>query len=217
MTSRKNPMLTHKKLDRSLGFIWIVALVGYFGPWISHQAAALAWNAYDLFNLARLLPPVETGQLAVNVQALRLPLIGLAVLAPMLLARAPAWQRWTAAVFGGLLALSTLPPYPQILEAWRTPGWRVLFWWSVGAVGGIGLSALVAPRLGALRSWLMVAGVALTGIPAFVTYERLRPTIRALYAAPVRAGWGYWLCGLGLLLLAGVAWLEGLSPPQERL
>jgi hypothetical protein len=58
---------------------------------------------------------------------------------------------------------------------------------------------------------LIAAVVALTGVPAFVTFGRLKPVLRALYAAPIPVGWGYWLCGASLLLLAGTAWLEGLT------
>ncbi len=204
-----------KTLRRVQVAIWIVALVGYFAPWIGHQAAALTWNAYDLFTLARLMPPVEGGQVSLNVQALRLPLIGLAVLAPLLLRRASLWQRGVVAMLGAALVLSTLPPYPQVLDAWRASGWRVPFWWSVGALGGVGAMALLGPRLPLLAPWLIAGWVALTGIPAFVTFARLRPLIDALYAAPVSAGWGIWTCGISLASLSIVAWLEGLRPPEE--
>jgi hypothetical protein len=204
-----------KTLRRLQGVVWVLALVGYFGPWIGHDAAALAWNAYDLFDIARFLPPVESGALTVNIQALRLPLIGLAVLIPMFFCRAPFWQRGLVALLGSVLALSTLPPYPQILTAWRTPGWRVPFWWSIGALGGIGAVALAGSRLARLAPWLTVAWAAMMGIPAYVTFSRLRPLIRALHAASIQVGWGYWMCGLGLALLATSAWLEGLVLSQE--
>ena len=211
-----NYFLTEKILRRLQGVVWALALVGYFGPWVGHDAAALAWNAYDHFDRARLLPSVESGELAVNVQALRLPLIGLAVLAPLLLCRAPLWQRGLAAMFGAVLALTTLPPYPQILEAWRTPGWRVPFWWSVGALAGIGVTIFLGPHLSGLAPWLTVAWVAMMGIPAYVTFARLRPLIRALHASPIRAGWGYWTCGFGFLVLAICAWLDGLPLAEEN-
>ena len=76
------------------GVAWLLALVGYFGPWIGREAAALAWNAYDLFDLLRLLPQIESGALSVNLYTLRLPLVGLAVLLPLLVARAPNVWRW---------------------------------------------------------------------------------------------------------------------------
>ena len=204
-----------RTLRRLQGAVGVVALVGYFGPWIGHEAAALAWNAYDLFHIARLLPSVESGQVMANPQALRLPLLGLAVLAPLLLRRAPLWQRGAAALLGAALAFSTLPPYPQILDAWRTSGWRVPFWWSIGTVGGVGLVALLGPRLALWGPWLIVAWTALTGLPAFATFDRLRPLIRALRAAPVRTGWGIWVCGGGLAFLALAAWLEGVRRPEE--
>ncbi len=193
------------------GVVWLAALVGYFGPWIGHRAAGLAWNAYDLFDIARLLPSVESGQLPVNLQALRLPLLGLAVVLPLLLARVSSGWRWGAVVLGAARAVSTLPPYPYIVGAWRTPGWRVPFWWGVGTIPVCVFCALCARRLGKLRPWLITAVVALTGIPAFVTFGRLKPVLGALHAAPISVGWGYWLCGVSLLLLTGAAWLEGLT------
>jgi hypothetical protein len=136
---------------------WAIALVGYFGPWLGRPSAALAWNAYDLFDLLRLLPEIEAGALIVNLQALRLPLVGLAVLLPMMLANARLPSRLTAALLGIGLALTTLPSYPEIVRAWRLPGWRVPFWWGVGAMVGAVAAVWLAPRLGATRPWLCLA------------------------------------------------------------
>ncbi len=190
---------------------WILALGGYFGPWISHPAAGLAWNAYDLFDIARLLPAIETGALTVNLQALRLPLIGLAVWLPFSVA--PRW-RWGAAFCGVALAAGTLPPYPEIIGAWRTPGWRGPFWWSCGAMLSTGLSALLARREGPWLQWLLLAWTLLTSLPAYVTFLRLIPPLSTLHAALVKPGWGFWCCGIGFLLLAGFTWLQAIKPRE---
>ncbi|MEA3310255.1 MAG: hypothetical protein U9Q70_12200 [Chloroflexota bacterium] len=190
---------------------WCVALGGYFGPWISHPAAGLAWNAYDLFDIARLLPAIETGTLTVNLQALRLPLVGLAVWLPFI--TAPRW-RWGAALLGVALAASTLPPYPEIIGSWQTPGWRVPFWWGCGAMLATVLSVLLARREG---PWFLLAWTLLTGLPAYVTFLRLLPTLGALYAATVEPGWGFWLCGLGFLLLTSFTWLTAITTETQRL
>lgn len=180
---------------------WGTALCGYFAPWIGQHSAALAWNAYDLFDLLRLLPEIETDALRVNLQALRLPLVGLAVLLPLLFVSSTWFWRLMAAGIGVLLALTTLPPYPYILTAWRTPGWNIPFWWSLGAVGGIVLGLWLAPKLHVWRSWLMFAWLAWTGFPAVVTLYRLLPALSRLHATPVSPGWGFWLCAGGWLWL----------------
>ncbi|HOT92597.1 MAG TPA: hypothetical protein PLJ78_11440 [Anaerolineae bacterium] len=188
----------------SLLFIpfYILALIGYFGPWVGRRAAALAWNAYDLFDLLRLLPEIETGALSVNLQTLRLPLVGLAVLLPLLLSQANRGWRIMGALLGMGLALATLPPYPEIVTAWYTPGWRVPFWWGIGATLATGAAVWFAPRLGRYRAWLMLAWIAVTGLPAVATLYRLLPALRSLHAAPVQPGWGFWVCMGGLLGLA---------------
>ncbi len=189
---------------------WGLALIGYFGPWIGHRAASLAWNAYDLFDLLRLLPDVASGAVTVNLQALRLPLVGLAVLLPLLAARAPLPWRVAASVVGAVLALATLPSYPEILGAWSKPGWRVPFWWGIGGIV-TAFSLLFVSRLGLYRPWLGLSWTLLTGIPSIVTFRRLVPALSVLHARPVAPGWGMWLCALGMSGIALGLWVEGLT------
>lgn len=195
---------------------WGIALIGYFGPWVGRRAAALAWNAYDLFDLLRLLPEIETGALSVNLQTLRLPLVGLAVLLPVFLADASTFWRTGGALVGAGLALATLPPYPEIVSAWHTPGWRVPFWWGVGAVLAAGAAIGVAPRLGRYRSWLLLAWLAITGLPAAATFARLLPALQTLHAAPLGPGWGFWVCMGGLGCVALLLWAQALTAPPKR-
>ncbi|MBN1260988.1 MAG: hypothetical protein JXB35_09940 [Anaerolineae bacterium] len=206
----KTRAVPHKFTTWLACLVWGIALAGYFGPWIGHRAAALAWNAYDLFDIVRVLPEIETFALVVDIQTLRLPLVGLAVLLPLALHRLrPGW-RWLATVVSLFILINTLPPYPQIIGAWSKPGWRVPFWWgSAGMAAAAGLAAF-GPRLGRWRPWLGMGWVLLTGIPAFITLQRLLPAIRRLYAAPVMPGWGYWTCAAGLLGLALLFCCEGL-------
>jgi len=194
---------------------WGIALVGYFGPWVGRRAAALAWNAYDLFDLLRLLPEIETGALSVNLQALRLPLVGLAVLLPILLVGAPIAWRIGGALAGAGLALATLPPYPEIVSAWHTPGWRIPFWWGVGAMLAAGAAVWFAPRLGRYRPWILLAWLAITGIPAVVTFARLLPALSALHAAPVDPGWGFGVCIGGLSCVALILWIQALDAARK--
>jgi len=191
---------------------WVVALVSYFAPWVARRpvSAALAWIGYDLFDLLRFLPEIESGTLTVNLQALRLPLLGLAVLLPMLLAESAKPVRIAGAIFGCLLAILTLPPYPQILDAWRTPGWRVPFWWGAGAMACALFSIRLAPKAGRYRCWWILAVAELATVPAAVTLARLLPALRTLHAAPVKPGWGFWGCTGGLVVIGLSAWAMAL-------
>lgn len=194
---------------------WILALIGYFAPWVGRASAALAWNAYDLFDVLRLLPEIETGALTVNLQALRLPLVGLAVLLPVLLSPARWPWRLCGAFVGVGLALATLPSYPQIVSAWRTPGWRIPFWWGVGAMTAAAAMAWLAPRLGRYRPWLALEWIAMTGVPAVATTQRLLPALRTLHAVQVNPGWGFWLCTFSFGVMALAMWLQGIGERKE--
>ncbi|MBN1878109.1 MAG: hypothetical protein JXA33_28060 [Anaerolineae bacterium] len=240
--------LRHLSISRGYHILtliaWLLALIGYFGPWVGQRAAALAWNAYDLFDLLRLLPEIETGAVIVNLQSLRLPLIGLAVFLPLWAAsngcEAPRTKKhpgkWrpgipfknamlvlngalllngAVALLGMGLALMTLPGYPQILGAWRAPGWRVPFWWGLGAMAGAAVSVWLGPRLGRYHPWVSLAWLALTGIPAALTFSRLLPALSTLHALPIHPGWGFWVCMTGMGLLALLAWWQGTFPTIE--
>ena len=200
-----------------------VALSGYFGPWVAHDAAALAWNAFDLFDILRILPEIETFALSVNLYTLRLPVVGLAVLLPMLAAKAHVFWRLGAAVLGAVLVINTLPPYNVLPSAWHTPGWRVPFWWGVGGLAALGvLTARNLRQQGNRRAstwqhaWVMLLWLLLTGIPAFITFPRLLPALGRLYAAPVAPGWGLWTCGAGLLILGICLWTRGIAAVVQR-
>jgi len=202
---------------------WSVALAGIFGPWVAHSSAALAWNAFDLFDILRILPEIETLALTVNLYTLRLPLVGLALLLPFLVSRAHVLWRLGAAALSALLLVNTLPPYDLIRSAWHTPGWRVPFWWGVGGLLALGvLTALNLRQRGGLwrnprlSAWTMLLWALLTGIPAFITFPRLLPALERLLAAPVAPGWGFWTCGAGLLVLGIRLWVRGITPGVQR-
>lgn len=205
-------------LQRGLDLVaWGLAVVGYFGPWIEQASAALAWNAYDLFDILRVLPEIETLTLQVNLYALRLPAVGLALLLPLLLAEARPLWRWGAALIGAGLLINTLPPYDVIRTAWRTPGWRVPFWWGVGGLLALAALTLWRPsRQGEARwrAWLTLGWMLLTGVPAFSTFPRLLPALERLFAAPVRPGWGFWACGAGWLIVIFRLWKQGIAPQR---
>ncbi len=163
------------------------------------------WNAYDLYGSAALLPEIESGALTVNLQTLQLPLLGLAALLPALAACRRLGVRITAALIGAVLAAMTLPPYPEILTAWRTPGWRVPFWWGIGTMLVCLAAIRLMPELGRYRAWWMVGIGEMAILPAVATLIRLLPALSTLHAARVTPGWGFWACVLGTGTLSGAA------------
>jgi len=194
---------------------WAVALIGYLGPWLDHRAAALAWNAYDMFAILRLLPEIETGAVAVNMQALRLPLVALAVLLPVLAAPLARGWRWASALLGVALLALTLPPYPEIVGAWSRPGWRVPFWWGVGGMAATVALIWLAPASAWLRSWGVLGWLLLTGAPAGITLLRLLPALANLHATSVRPGWGAGVFLVGWVGLGLWVWLPVVLPERR--
>lgn len=200
-------------VDRASLFLWVVACVGYFGPWITRRpaSAALSWNAYDLFALLRLLPEIESGAVRVNLQALQLPSLALALLLPVLTAHGRTFLRIGSTLVSTALALLTFPPYPEIITAWRTPGWRVPFWWGVGTVVCAWLAVWAAPRIGKTRHWVCMVVALITIIPAAATLSRLLPPLRSLHNAAVGPGWGFWGCTAGLGVIGLLSMLRALE------
>ena len=197
--------------------LWLSALISYFLPWIwrSPPSAALLWNAYDMFDLLRYLPEIETGALSVHLQALRLPLLSLAMLPSLLLMYTGRPLRLAAAGIGVILAAMTFPPYPHILTAWRTPGWCVPFWWAVAVIICIGLLPWITLHHRRHRDWAITAAVLLATLPSAQTLLKLLPALSRLHAAPVRPGRGFWGCLASLSLIGVLTWWHDNTPPAS--
>jgi hypothetical protein len=199
----------NKKNFNWLILLWCIALVGYFLPWINRQpySAALNWNAYDLYDAVRLLPEIETGSISVNLQTLRTPLLGLALLLSFHLVHSTPVVRLLGLFVSEFLAFMTLPPYPIILSAWHTPGWSMPFWYAV-VTGSICFADLwVLPKVSRYVPWLALIVFAFSALPAATTLDRLLPALQNLHDAPVTRGWGFWMMELGMLGYAAGFWL----------
>ena len=188
-----------------------LALVGYFGPWVAHESAALTVTGFELAHFTRL-----QGSPAPMTPALFLtPLVAAAILLG-LLANQPTNQQTNQptnkptnkptnqlpTLAAALLALAVLPPY-QFILAPQYRGQLAL------AAGGL-LLVLLTP----LARWLprrartvLVALVALAGaMPALWQFALLRPLVVALYNRPLDLGWGLVTCtaGFALLLISSI-------------
>ena len=189
-----------------------VSLVGAVAPWIPHPTAALRIGAFDLFEISKYLPAVSSGEVSLLREAFLLPVV-IPALVLALVPLAPGSRRgvgrWLIPVAAAIIALSTLPPYPQILSAHRNPEYRGQLILSVGTF----LLALLSPLVSRLPD-LVGAGVTLIltilGVVLPLTqFGRIHPLFAALYDAPVGWGWGIivYVLGMSLIDLAGAVWL----------
>lgn len=189
--------------------IWAVligaglVLVGVWGAWVPHRAAALVLSGWDLAEFLKFLPgPTTTRELfylpvwcvgivlvVIANQPTTLPTVRLGLL---LLALA--------------LMLAILPPYPHVFGGYQSAEFRWRF--VLGVTGGLVVISLpFVARLGkssgfplAQASGLLLLLLALVGAaPAVWQFLRARAAIEAVYGAPL--GWGW---GLGLFLLGWV-------------
>jgi hypothetical protein len=189
-----------------LSFVGIaLAVVGYFGPWIPHETAALTVPGSELSWFAKSfgLPLREFFVLPLVVAAVLFSLV-----AQRLVVRSLA--RLGVIAFGGLLVLASVPVYDSILAS-EYRGQLVLT--AVGVV--LVLLTGFSPRLSRHTWGALVVLLALGGIvPALWRFLTFRPRVAALYDDALGVGWGLVLCvtGFALLLVCGLLAVV-ISPP----
>lgn len=196
---RSKPALLDAAALAALALAWL----GLWGAWVPHATAGLTQNAFVLAYWSGVLPEVRWGGLGFMPDAVRLA-IALAVVALALAAgaiRSP-WLRWAVRLVALLPGLILLPPYPFVLELWRSDVYGRRFIIAAAAWLGVAAAALVDRLPDAARHGLIVvlalAGAGL-GIRAFTA---LRGPFAARYAAPIPPGWGVVLFAGGLLTAA---------------
>ena len=196
----------------------LVALAGYFGPWVGHQAAALVLTGQDMAEYVKFLPQVRAGELRVLRELFYLPLlagaIGLVCLAANRRWRYAWWLRGLLALLAVPVALSMLPPAwtPQLMLTAE-------FRWQAAAMAVCLALAVLHPLLRRLPPALLETTTALLALAAAVVpvwqFLRLRPALDFVYGRPVTLGWGLWLMPLGFGLFVAVLLLSRLSRAQD--
>ena len=198
-----------------LFFGLILALAGYFGPWVYHRTAALTVTGFELSWFAKFFPQVGSGVVPVQREQFYVPLVTAGLLWGLWINRSVDWPVFPRVLLTGLAALPlllALPPY----DFFFAPEYqRQLLLVATG---------MVLTPLTLLGRWLprrvwggLLALLALMGASmALRQFLRLRPLVAALYGSPVGLGWGAILCVVGFALLLVLGVLAGSVSARAR-
>jgi hypothetical protein len=193
----------------------LVALAGYWSPWLTQPAAALRLSGFDLAEWVTFLPGVRDGSLPLSRLAFLLPLACLALLlglAAQAGARRRGWRGWLPAAWwgwglwllAGVCSLLVLPPYEAFRNREYWPEYQLQFWVACVTVAGVAVSGCVPRQVtGWLRILLAAAGA---GCGAWAVLM-LRPAANELLNTPwaVGLGWPAMLAGLAGVAAAAAA------------
>ena len=183
----------------------LLAAAGYWGPWVSHRAAALVIPGLDLAEYVKFLPEYRSGRLHVIREGFYLPLLTLSLALSTLSWRKDIWWPRVVRAVGWLASISTalamLPP------AWSLAVLRLLeFRLQVIFITVCLVMAMIAPLW---RRWRMVWlawAMAILSIAAVVVpiaqFLMIRPALDRVYGRPIVIGWGPGVMAIGLGLLA---------------
>ncbi len=186
----------------------LLALAGYFGPWVGHPAAGLVVTGLDLGEYVKFLPGVRSGATPLWREGFYAPLAAVSLAWSLHAYRGelgyPWWAR--AALLAGAIAaaLNLLPPAwtPQRL---LTPEFRL----QTAVLAACLVAVACSPLLALLPRWpaaLPPAAAALAGLwfPAR-GFLAVLPEIGGLYNKPLHPAWGMYVLPAGLVALLG--WL----------
>lgn len=199
----------------------LLGLVGYFGPWVAHKAAALVLTGQDLGEFVKFLPDVRAGTVTVRRELFYLPLLagslGFTASASHRRWDYPWFLRWLLVILAVPVALSMLPPAwtPQLM---LTAEFRL----QAIAIAICVAMVLLSPLLRRLPPAALEGATAILALAAAIVpvqrFLRIRPLIDAVYGRPVVLGWGLWLSpiGFGLAALVCVASLLTAFRTDQR-
>lgn len=196
-----------------LMIITVLALAGYFGPWVPHPAAGLVITGLDLAEYVKFLPEVMAGQIALLREAFYTPLAAGSLIASLLASRRalPRMLRGLLLVAAASLALAMLPPAwsPATL---RLPEFRIQVVAILACLAAVPLTVLTRY----LPERLAWTGVGVLSVPAAIwpawSFLQARPAIQAVYNTELTLGWGFWVSLAGCLVLATLSLAWALSP-----
>jgi hypothetical protein len=180
-----------------------LSVLGYFGPWIPHETAALTVTGSELNWFSKPFG-VPSRELFV------LPLIAAGVVLSLTAQRfvTRPFARLGVIVLGILVILASTPVYDSIFS----PEYRrQLILMVVGGV--LVVLTLFAPRL-PYRVWgVLIVLLTLGGIlPALWQFVAFHPRVATLYDSAIGIGWGLIVCLIGFALLLARGILAAVTP-----
>lgn len=184
----------------------LLALIGYFGPWVNHRAAGLVVTGLDLGEYVKFLPAVRGGQLVLWREGFYWPLVAVSLAFSLYAFRKPLRYPWPMRAL--LLALAIVAALNLLPPAW-TPGLLTTpeFQMQTAALVICLLAAGFSPFLALIPQPLtkiIVIGLSIGALWFPISsFLRVLPLISALYNQPLQPGWGMFGLGLGLLILIG--------------
>ncbi len=193
---------------------WLMSATGYLGPWIDHRTAALTLSGVDLGEFVKFLPDVQSGSLPVVRLLFYLPAVAITLSIALLAGSRKLAYHWLlralALVLGVFVSLQLLPPAWSIASL-KAPEFRVQIWalvasWALLA-GFLIWSRAPSWLTGSLAATLALMAAGLTGWQFMVA----KPAVLAVYQTATSVGWGFFLCLVGLTLVAGVSSLLAVS------
>lgn len=187
---------------------WLLAAIGYYGPWIDHATAALTLSGGDMAEFVKFLSAVQDGTVAILRQLFYLPPVAVVIGVAFLIASRRLVYPWPfrllALALCVPLSLQLLPP------AWSpaslfTPEFRL----QAVALGVTWLLLAASWLLGRLPAWFSgsLTAVLALGAGLLPAWQLLlvKPHIDAVYGSARALGWGFFLCltGLAIIILVG--------------
>ena len=192
----------------------LLALIGYFGPWVNHRAAGLVVTGLDLGEYVKFLPAVRGGQLVLWREGFYWPLVAVSLAFSLYAFRKPLRYPWPLRAL--LLALAIVAALNLLPPAW-TPGLLTTpeFQMQTAALVICLLAAGFSPFLALIPQPLtkiIVIGLSIGALWFPISsFLRVLPLISALYNQPLQPGWGMFGLGLGLLILIGATLRSSLD------
>jgi hypothetical protein len=194
-----------------------VALAGYFGAWVWHPAAGLIVTGVDLAEYVKFIPQYRGGEIRLVRESFYMPLVAGSLIAGLIASRRvlPLWLRWVAGLLAIPLALAMLPPAwsPAVL---MLPEFRL----QVVAIAACILALLLLLATRFLPDWIVLLLIGFLALAAAIWpatgFLQLLGSIEALYAQPLRPGWGFWLSAFGFPFVAFFAILGAIPRRPKR-
>ena len=191
-------------------FLLMLAWIGLWGAWIPARTVGLTQNALYLAEWSTILPESRFGGMAYLAEVLRLS-IALAVVALAIsvgVLKNPL-TRWAIRMVACLPGLVILPPYPELLNLWRSASYGTRFVVAVVLFAGVLATALTDLLPARFQRWL-VSGLSLVAAGlAIWAFFSLRVPFEARYTGVLVPGWGFDVF-VGGLMVAGVTQIADL-------